>query len=433
MEKSNTTKSKIIAVIISTVAALLAVALVLSCILNPPRTNTANGSPISDNSSTVNSDFVSSVLTPVISEDTNSSSEESPTSSVESDVSREEPSSSSEKDTSSNTKPQQSKPTDLDSIKPLKSGHKVAKDSKEFNITLSFTGDMILATNENSYYSGSFAEYAKEKDPDYFLEKVRPIFEADDFTIVNLENVLTDRKLSPVYKDYSPAFWFKAPASNIKILSGSSIEGTLIANNHIKDYGTEGYKDTIAAIKGAGMLYGDESKIMYFEKGGYVISVICAGLWGEWQANNIINLMKTAKKHSHYQVVMFHGGTEKIHAPEEWKRRAARKLVDNGADLVVGGHPHVLQPREVYKGVEIVYSIGNFCYGGHRQPENRTVIYQMSLTIDKNLKLKSSESNIIPCYVYTEKLNNFQPAIVKDETIKKRILDFMDGKISSPV
>lgn len=420
MNNSGSTKGKIIAAVVAIVAALVAVVLLLISILYPPVDLKLSSGGALSNASDVSSlpeIIVSSEETPVSSEETPVSSEQPPTTSSEIQT----------------VAPQQNTPTDLTSVTPMKSKHEVAADSETFDITLSFVGDMILATNKDTYYSGALRDYATTHDPSYFLEKVRHIFEADDFTIANVENVFSDRQLEPVYKDYSPAFWFTAPTSNINILSGSGVEGAMIANNHIRDYGEEGYQDTIQAITNAGMLYGDASRIMYFEKGGYVISVICSGLWGEYQANNIINLIKTAEQHSHYQVVIFHGGTEKIHEPEEWKRRAARKLVDNGADLVVGGHPHVLQPREVYNGVEIVYSIGNFCYGGHRYPENRTVIYQMSLTIGKDLTLKSSASNIIPCYVYTGSINNFQPAIVDDPIIKQRILDFMDGKISSPV
>lgn len=132
--------------------------------------------------------------------------------------------------------------------------------------------------------------------------------------------------------------------------------------------------------------------------------------------------------------MFFHGGKERIHTPEEWKINATRKLIDNGADLVIGSHPHVLQPREIYKGKEIIYSLGNFCYGGNRNPENRTIIYQMNLTIDtKTYELKKEESNIIPCYVYTTKTNNYQPAPIEDETIKNKVLNFMNGKEDSPV
>ncbi len=429
MKFPNMTKSHILACIIAIIAAAVAVAILLCCIFWP------RNSAISHTSSAISS--IADITT---------SSKEEPVSSVEEIVSSEITSietvvseiTSSEVVTPPPTlepvaPPVQTTPTDLTSITPMQSKHPVLEGSEAFEITLSFAGDMILATNKDTFYTGAFRDYAADQEPTYFLDKVRHIFEGDDFTIANVENVFSDRPLEPVVKDYSPAFWFISPASNINILSSSGVEGAMIANNHIRDYGQEGYNDSVAAIVNSGMQYGDAGRIMYFEKGGYVVAVICSGLWSEGQANSIISLMQTAQQHSHYQVVLFHGGTEKIHAPEEWKRRAAHKLVDNGADLVVGGHPHVLQPREIYNGVEIVYSVGNFCYGGHRHPENRTIIYQMSLTVDSELNLLSSSSNMIPCYVYTGSINNFQPAVVDDETIKNRILDFMDGKIDSPV
>lgn len=303
-----------------------------------------------------------------------------------------------------------------------------------FDIKLSFVGDMLLASQLDSMAAGSFNKYAATKPPSYFLKKVKHIFEADDFTLVDIENVFTDKKLSPINKNYSPAFWFKSKTSNTEILTSSSVEGVSLANNHIGDYGATGRKDTINAIKDAGLPYGIEGTIMYLEKDGFKLAVICHGLWGEYQANTIIKEIKKAEKQSDYQIVYFHGGTEKIHKPEAWKKRALRKLVDNGADLVVGNHPHVLQPREVYKGVEIVYSMGNFCYGGHRHPENRTIIYQMNLTIDiATNTVTGSQSNIIPCYVYTGKSNNYQPCVIKDKKIKQRVLDFMEGKTNSPL
>lgn len=420
----NKPKSKITATIIGITAAMIAVVLLLICILYPPSNAVFFSSILNFTSETLSEPKTntSTEELPVLTVDTTVSSEESPVSSKETTTSNE-----------SSTVLPQTTPTDLTSVAPLKSRHDIPADSESFDITLSFVGDMILATNKDTTYSGSFNDYASQYDPSYFLEKVSPIFEADDFTIANVENVFTDRQLTPVEKDYSPAFWFASKTANINILSNSGVEGAMIANNHIRDYGQDGYNDTVQAITNSGMVYGDTTKIMYFEKGGYVISVICSGMWGEYQANSIVNLIKQAEQHSHYQVVIFHGGTEKVHEPEEWKCRAARKLVDNGADLVIGGHPHVLQPREIYNGVEIVYSIGNFCYGGHRYPENRTIIYQMTLTVGKDLSLQESNSNIIPCYVYTGSINNFQPAIVDDETIKNKIIDFMNGKIDSPV
>lgn len=308
-------------------------------------------------------------------------------------------------------------------------------DNKEtFSLKLSFAGDTMLASYKDQTTPGSFNDYVNKKEPTYFLEKVSSIFKEDDFTILNLENVLSDRELSEVGKSSDPAYWYKSKTSNINILSSSSVEGVSVSNNHTSDYGVEGKQDTIDAIKSADMDYGDYNHIMYFKKNNYTVAVICKGLWIESQSNEIIKIIKEAEVNSDYQIVFYHGGTERIHHPEEWKRNAARKLIDNGADLVVGSHPHVIQPREIYNGKEIIYSLGNFCYGGNRGPENRTIIYQMSITIDNSTnEILKEESNIIPCYVYTGSVNNYQPAPIEDEVIKMRVLDFMDWKIDSPL
>ena len=311
---------------------------------------------------------------------------------------------------------------------------KVEKENESFSIKLSFAGDTMLASYKDQTTSGSFNDYASQNDATYFLENVSNIFKEDDFTIVNLENVLSDKKLLEIGKNHNPAYWYKSSASNINILSNSSVEGVSVSNNHTGDYGAIGKQDTINAIANANMQYGDGAHIMYFKKGSYTIAVICNGLWRESQANGIIKLIKEAEKNSDYQIIFFHGGKERIHHPEEWKVRATRKLIDNGADLVVGSHPHVLQPREIYKTKEIVYSLGNFCYGGNKTPENRTIIYQINLTINsKTNKLIEEKSNIIPCYVYTGKTNNYQPAPIKEKAIKNKVIDFMNWKVDSPL
>lgn len=301
-----------------------------------------------------------------------------------------------------------------------------------FQVKMNFVGDMMLASYKNQTTTNSFNEYVNSEDANYFLSKVKHIFEADDFTIANLENVFTDKDLSAIKKDHSPAYWYRSKTSNTDILKAGSVEIVSIANNHINDYGQQGKIDTIKALEKANILYGEQDKILYVEKNDFQIAIICSGLWGEWQANNIIKTLNEAKEHSDFQIVFFHGGKEKVHNAEDWKVRSAHKLIDNGADLVIGNHPHVLQKREIYKDKEIIYSLGNFCYGGSKRPENRTIIYQYNLTIDNN-KVIEEESNIIPCYVYTGEINNYQPAIIKDKDIANKVIDYMNGKIDSPI
>ena len=316
---------------------------------------------------------------------------------------------------------------------PMPSTPRLGETEDAFSIVVSFTGDMLLASLHGKRAAGNFLDYAARQEPEYFLQHVRPIFEADDFTVVNLENVLTDRNLTPKEKATDPAYWFRAPAATTDILTSSGVEAVSLANNHTGDYGTAGYKDTVKAVSAAGLEYGGNDRTFYLEKNGYRVAVICHGLWSEGQAGTIIQRLRTAEKNSDFQVVFCHGGAEGVHAPEAWRVRASRRLIDNGADLVLGNHPHVLQPREVYKGKEIVYSLGNFCFGGSRGPENRTVIYQLILRVE-NGELVNTASELIPCYVHTGgKVNNYCPAPIDDEEQAQRVLDFMDGRAKLPL
>ena len=304
-------------------------------------------------------------------------------------------------------------------------------EDSSFTIDLSIVGDCMLATFKGWNHEGSLNWYAANYTPDYFFEKVRDIFEHDDFTIANLENVLTDKTLPEIPKYTKQAFWFKAPTYHCDILKAGSIEAVSLANNHTYDYGLPGYMDTISAVEKAGIEYGTESRTIYLQKNGFVIAVICHGLWYEAQATQIIARIREASQHSDYQIVFYHGGKEATHAPEPWRIRASHRLVDAGADIVIGNHPHVLQPTEEYNGAHIVYSLGNFCFGGNSRPENRTIIYKLLLTINEG-RVQNREVSLIPCYIYTTIYNNWQPVPIANKTDKQYVLDFMYGKRELP-
>lgn len=303
-----------------------------------------------------------------------------------------------------------------------------------FDIVVSFTGDMMLASLKNETTTNNFNAYANRHEPSYFLQNVRHLFQEDNLTVANLENVLTDRNLVEKEKDHDPAYWYRSCTANMNILTSSGVEAVSLANNHTGDYGPKGTKDTVRAVEKAGLLYGNNERTFYYEKNGFRIAVICHGLWNERQAGDIVRRIHKAEEDSDFQIVFYHGGKEKVHAPEEWRQRASRKLVDEGADLVVGNHPHVLQPKETYHETDILYSMGNFCYGGSKYPENRTIIYQLKLHINKSGKLESKSGEIIPCYVYTgDAGNNYCPDVIEDEESRQKVLSFMDGERKSPL
>lgn len=333
-----------------------------------------------------------------------------------------------------------------DESKSSGSGQTTTKDSSTVattapanTIKLSFVGDCLCATDENTSYENCFNDVAKAKNPSYFLEKVNSYFLNDDFTIADCENVYSDSKKLKVsdkgqYADPNVrAFWFKSPAKNAKILLAGGIDMVSISNNHINDYGLEGHEDTRKALDAANVKWGEEGKIVYFEKHNFKIAVICVSMYGDYVLPTIQSALKKAEKKSDYQIIYFHGGTEGLHEPESWKVNACHTLIDSGADLIIGDHPHVLQPLEKYKNKTIIYSMGNFIFGGNRHPENRTIIYQHTITLTSNNKVSKETGDIIPCYVYTGDTNNWQPAQIKDKATKKKVLSFMNGKRKSPL
>ena len=307
----------------------------------------------------------------------------------------------------------------------------------EFTIQMHFVGDLLCATDARTSYENCFNDVADSVDPSYFLSEVSFLFKNDDITIGDAENVYSNKDLPISEKGQTAnpgieAYWFKTKTKNARILSEGGIDYVSIDNNHIEDYGEQGVKDTKKALDKVGVDWGEQDKIVYYEKDGYTIGVIGITMYNENSVPAIKKHIKKASKESDYQIVYFHGGTEAIHTPEEWKKAACHKLIDAGADLVIGDHPHVLQPREFYKGKTIIYSMGNFVFGGNRHPENRTMIYQHTLTID-NGKMTKEKGKIIPCYVYTGSTNNWKPKIITNSSERRKVKRFMNGKTDSPL
>lgn len=299
-------------------------------------------------------------------------------------------------------------------------------------IDFTFLGDCTLATQLGDSSQGTFNWYSDNYSADYFFEKTYPYICDDDFTIANCECVFTDNQLPTREKGYTPAFWFRSKSANAQIFSVSDIEAVSIANNHTYDYGQQGMDDTISALETAGIEWGNTEKDIILEKDGVKIGVVCGTMWYEWQG--ILDRLENIKSSTDIQIVFFHGGEEAVHQQESWKVQACHEIADAGADLIIGGHPHVLQPLENYNGVHIVYSIGNFCFGGNRYPENRTIVYKEHMTFNKDTKeIVSSQETIIPFYVYTGSINNFQPAPIEDSTISQQVIDFMYGNSYSPI
>ena len=283
--------------------------------------------------------------------------------------------------------------------------------SSPVSLTLSVVGDCTLGTDETFDYDTSLNAYYENYGADYFLQNVKDIFSADDLTIANFEGTFTD---SDEREDKT--FAFKAPASYASILTGGSVEAVNTANNHSHDYGEQSFDDTLAALDDAGIVHFgyDETAVMDVKgiKVGLVgIYELYDHLEREQQLKD--NIAKVKADGAQLIVAIFHWGNETETVPDSNQTTLGRIAIDEGADLVCGHHPHVLQGIETYKGRNIVYSLGNFCFGGNSSPSDMdTMIYQQTFTIDADGVKKDNVTNIIPCFISSaayDGYNNYQP------------------------
>ena len=277
------------------------------------------------------------------------------------------------------------------------------------SLTVSVVGDCTLGTDEYFDYDTSLNAYFYSYGKEYFMQNVKSIFSSDDLTIANFEGTLTDSE-----NREDKQFAFKAPAEFAGIVSSGSIEAVTTANNHSHDYGEQSFTDTMNALDAEGIIH-----FGYDETAVVDVKGIKVGLVGIYELNDHLgrteqlktNISRVKKDGAQLIIVIFHWGNEKEQVPDTNQMTLGRLAIDEGADLVCGHHPHVLQGIEEYKGKNIVYSLGNFCFGGNSYPSDMdSMIFQQTFTIDKDGVKADNVTNIIPCSISSEYgYNNYQP------------------------
>lgn len=301
--------------------------------------------------------------------------------------------------------------------------------SAPVTLTVSVVGDCTLGTDENFDYDTSLNAYFESYGKEYFFQNVKSIFEADDLTIANNEGTFTDS-----YDREDKTFAFKAPASFAGIYSCSSVEAVNTANNHSHDYGEQSFQDTMDALDAEGIVHFgyDETAVMDVKgvKVGLVgIYELYDHLEREQQLKD--NIAKVKEDGAELIIVIFHWGNEKETVPDSNQTTLGHLAIDLGADLVCGHHPHVLQGIEEYKGKNIVYSLGNFCFGGNSYPSDMdSIIFQQTFTITNDGVKADNVTNIIPCSISSAyDYNNYQPTPAEGDE-KTRIMEKIQERSS---
>lgn len=255
-------------------------------------------------------------------------------------------------------------------------------------ITIMFGGDCT--------FSNSFSANIKSSEVRKVFENI-PWMAQADITMVNLESCISTRG-DKLEKEFN----FRMHPKYLPVLKYGGIDIVTLANNHIVDYGLIGMKDTFYYLDSMGIKYVgaglniDEArrpavinvrgKKIGFLAYSFAFSAISYG-WGTAPIDtNIIKQdlqkLKEVEK-ADYIIVNFHWGREGDNNANNEQQKFGRFAIDNGANIVVGHHPHVLQGIENYNFGYIAYSLGNFIFGGNSRKQHYTILLKVEIDKDK--------------------------------------------------
>jgi poly-gamma-glutamate synthesis protein (capsule biosynthesis protein) len=213
---------------------------------------------------------------------------------------------------------------------------------------------------------------------DYPFVFAAPVFRQYDVVFANLESQVTDQGGETQHP--RDRYIFSAPPQAAAALSRAGISLVSTANNHAFDYGMRGLVETVDFLEAAGIRFTGSSKDSVgtfppalVERNGITLGFVAytefVNQQGPWQGRIALfdpvrarSEIGTLKDDADFIVASYHGGVEYVEKPPKYTLAQMRKLIDLGADVVIGHHPHVPQGMERYKGKWIFYSLGNFLF-----------------------------------------------------------------------
>lgn len=290
-------------------------------------------------------------------------------------------------------------------------------------VTFSFAGDCTLGSLESlQKHEDHFVQRIAREGFEYPFSGIGSLFHDDNFTLVNLEGVFTDIGRHKAKK----ALTFRAPIDYAQILPLAGIEGVNLSNNHTGDYKKWGQDDTRAALDSYGIVYSQDTAYTITE-----VKDIKVGFFSKYmpQLEGLPRLYtqidKLREEGCDLIIASFHWGVEYEEAQNKTQKQVGRAILDYGADAVIGHHPHILQGIELYNGKPIIYSLGNFSFGGNISPPDwQTMIVQLEYEKTPDT-VRLSAMRAIPCLLSGSsdpEKQDFRP-ILADDTQSAAILE----------
>lgn len=258
--------------------------------------------------------------------------------------------------------------------------------------TILTTGDIMLGRSVHT-------KSLKENSLNYPFWNIQPLLSSADITLINLENPLVDP-----CPNIDSGMIFCAPTNVISALKFAGIDVVNLSNNHTQNFGKEGYLSTIRTLTDAGIETSDSQKLAVIERNNIKFGFIGFDMV-TYPNQDFQSKISASKSQVDVLVVSFHWGWEYAPTPNNFQKEIAAQAVNSGADLIIGHHPHVVQPIEVIDNTPIVYSHGNLIFDQPWSEETKKGI--MVKFIFSGIKLQSYET--IPIY-----MQNFSQPIVID-------------------
>jgi len=254
----------------------------------------------------------------------------------------------------------------------------------------------------------------KENGSNFIFEKIRDVLNDKDILFGNLEAVLSEKNLRMTSLKSRQ---LRGDPDSVRGLKYAGFDVLSLANNHVLEHGKEALLDTIYTLEKNNINYvGVEKydrKPVVMEVKGKKISFLAYCLIEEPTAFNsvktideILDDIRKYKDSGDINIVSLHWGTEFMPYPSQHQIELAHKIIDAGADIILGHHPHVLQGIEHYRQKVIAYSLGNFVFDMQEGTSRESIILKITISADNAIKV-----NLLPVFIDS----SYRPTLSKLE------------------
>lgn len=270
---------------------------------------------------------------------------------------------------------------------------------------------LTVAAGGDVHGDRNVAKYIDKNGGAAALAKVKPFLEDAHVAFINLEGPISDKGSPVAGKEYI----FRSRTALAKGLASAGIDVVSLANNHARDYGAAALLDTFDRLEAVGVKWAGAGPDItaalspaILETPAGTVAVLAfsaittgfgatsdrAGTATTTSHDRVVAAVKAAAKKADYVIVSFHWGEEYVLSANQGQRNLAHKVIDAGADLILGHHPHVIQGMEIYKDKLIAYSLGDFVFDHYKRITGEAFVLQV--TLDKS---GPPTAKIIPVYL----------------------------------